>query len=349
MSDGMGVLLLFLTILSVVVAVGEVRRRRCKGRWRGWWQGWYRERSRDAYQALQDGRFDDAAAQLSGILVEFPRDGWSLAMRGVCCLQSDDVDGAIDYYTRAVHCGWSEAGTYIELAYAQLRKSNFDEAIVCATKGLALCPDDPDGRRFRGRAYLEKGLLPEALADLSHALLYAPDDAQSLLLRAGCRYLLGELDSAVADATESIRLRPDSPDAYCYRASALHQTAEYAAALADARHVLESEPTEPSMLNLVAWIGATCPLAEFRNGNEAVALAQRACELTGFRDGHFLDTLAAAHAEVGNFDEAIRIEAEARRVGPAEFHEECDRRTALYRERQSLRDTRPTPTRSPHQ
>ena len=35
-------------------------------------------------------------------------------------------------------------------------------------------------------------------------------------------------------------------------------------------------------------------------------MATRACELSQWRDPEFIDTLAAAYAETGNFDEAVR-------------------------------------------
>ena len=64
-------------------------------------------------------------------------------------------------------------------------------------------------------------------------------------------------------------------------------------------------------LNNLAWLLATCPLETIRNGPEAVALARRACELTGFREPIPLNTLAAALAETGQFTEAVQMCARA--------------------------------------
>jgi protein O-mannosyl-transferase len=58
-------------------------------------------------------------------------------------------------------------------------------------------------------------------------------------------------------------------------------------------------------LNNLAWIMATCPEANLRDGAEAVRLAQQACELTGFRRTLMVGTLAAAYAEAGQFVEAV--------------------------------------------
>lgn len=63
--------------------------------------------------------------------------------------------------------------------------------------------------------------------------------------------------------------------------------------------------------NNLAWLLATHPDESFRDGPSALTLAGQACAKTGRRVPQYLDTLAAAHAEVGQFDQARRIAAEA--------------------------------------
>src|SRR5262249_56662930 len=59
-------------------------------------------------------------------------------------------------------------------------------------------------------------------------------------------------------------------------------------------------------LQNAAWILATHPQAPARNGTEALALAQRALELSGGKDARFWAALDVAYGELGQFDEAIR-------------------------------------------
>src|SRR5207302_804932 len=63
------------------------------------------------------------------------------------------------------------------------------------------------------------------------------------------------------------------------------------------------EPDFTEALDGLAWILATAPSPEFRNGIEAVRMAERACELTGRKDPEKLRTLAAAYGEAGRFQE----------------------------------------------
>jgi Zn-dependent protease with chaperone function len=58
--------------------------------------------------------------------------------------------------------------------------------------------------------------------------------------------------------------------------------------------------------NALAWILATSPRDALRDGARAKQLALAACELSGWKEAYIIDTLAAAHAEAGEFDEAVR-------------------------------------------
>jgi tetratricopeptide (TPR) repeat protein len=80
---------------------------------------------------------------------------------------------------------------------------------------------------------------------------------------------------------------------------------QLAAAVPHYRQAVQLSPNSAIYLNDLAWLLATHPDADIRNGPEAVTLAEKAVELTHGTQAAFLGTLAAAYAEVGRFPEAI--------------------------------------------
>ena len=100
-------------------------------------------------------------------------------------------------------------------------------------------------------------------------------------------------------------------------------------------------PADPDIANDLAWRLATGADGGLRDGQEAVKLAERAQELAGNENPYVLDTLAAAYAEAGRFDEALatgrRAHELARQAGKDGLAERIAARCRLYEQGQSYR------------
>jgi tetratricopeptide (TPR) repeat protein len=99
-------------------------------------------------------------------------------------------------------------------------------------------------------------------------------------------------------------------------------------------------PTHYTANDDLAWFLATCPDEHFRNGNEAVSAAKKACELSQWQSFGCYDTLAVAHAEAGDFDQAVKYEKQALNdslIAPKE-KQEREKRLALFEQRKPFRE-----------
>jgi predicted membrane-bound spermidine synthase/tetratricopeptide (TPR) repeat protein len=112
---------------------------------------------------------------------------------------------------------------------------------------------------------------------------------------------------------ELIALSPDDAVAHAELAAVLHNAKRRGEAVKHYREALRLRPELSfdtrtyTWANNLAWLLATSPEAEIRNGEEAVRWARLACDVAGPNDPEVLDTLAIALAETGQFQEAIKI------------------------------------------
>ena len=82
---------------------------------------------------------------------------------------------------------------------------------------------------------------------------------------------------------------------------ALYREGKFEGAAAHFAEAARLNPRDGNAYNNHAMIMAACPDAKYRDGKKAVEAATRACELTQWKKPDFLDTLAAAYAEAGDF------------------------------------------------
>jgi tetratricopeptide (TPR) repeat protein len=120
------------------------------------------------------------------------------------------------------------------------------------------------------------------------------------------------------------------------------------------RAAMAIDPTQADGYNNLAWILVTHPDPAHRNADEGLKLAQTAVHLaTGVvtertryerqQAASALDTLAAAYAETGQFDEAVRTAGRALdflRGLPTPLVDQIEQRLDLYKQNQPYRDTR---------
>jgi tetratricopeptide (TPR) repeat protein len=126
--------------------------------------------------------------------------------------------------------------------------------------------------------------------------------------------LQGHVDDAIGQFEQALRLDPDYANAHSDLANALMLQGKVEPAIAHCETALRLQPDLADALNNLAWLRATQADPKYRDGKAGVRLAERAAELTGRKNPSMLDTLAAALAEAGEFEEALQTAEEGRKL-----------------------------------
>ena len=231
---------------------------------------------------------------------------------GLLLMRRGDLDGAAEQYEAALRMGTRAEGA-LGLCSVRLQQRRVDEAATLCELGQRLSPTSPGAHRMFAGVLVRQHRLAEATEQYQTALRLAlggagfvSDLASMVNDLAGVLLAQGRVGEAVRVLEEGIARLPE------------------AAAL-------------PVSLS---WIRATSADAAWRDGAQAVRLAERACALTANRDLDALDTLAAAYAEAGRFDDATRVARQALALVQAGSPRAGDvsARLALYEARQPYRE-----------
>jgi serine/threonine-protein kinase len=176
-----------------------------------------------------------------------------------------------------------------------------------------------------------------ALEDCDEVLRRAAEHVGALKLRGMVRRQLGDLAGALQDYSQAIQKNPEDPATYSLRGSVYYQQRQFGRAVQDHMDALKRDPRNAFTFNQLGWIWSTAPDPDIRNGRQARECATRACELSEWQEPGFLDTLAAAYAECGQFEEAVKYQTKARDLAATEAQADYESRLELYKDRRPYR------------
>jgi tetratricopeptide (TPR) repeat protein len=235
--------------------------------------------------------------------------------------------------------------SYARAGYIKLILRDLDGAERAFRRALELNPENANAHYNMATILIEKKRLDEAASHCREALRIDPEAFEAHLNLGRILVDKGELDEGIKHLSEAIRLRPQDPLAEYHLGLAREKQGNEGAAVQHYVRAIENRPElVPAILSL-ASIRATTRYYELRNGENAVELAKKGCELTKYTDPWALDVLAAADAEAGQFSEALRIGSMAIQLARAAGNEQratvVEQRVDLYRQGKPFRRSAP--------
>ncbi|MCP4666739.1 MAG: tetratricopeptide repeat protein [Deltaproteobacteria bacterium] len=282
--------------------------------------------------------------------------------KGLTYLESRDHERAIKAFSKAIEANPQEATAYCNRAVAWFFLGDYAEAMADFNKALEINPHYTEALCNRGFIWTKKGDYGRAIRDYTKAIETDPSFAEAYTSRAVAWFFSGKYTKAIADCNKALKIKPRNAEAYATRGAAWSEKGDYRRAIddytkaveispqnaeafsnrgfvwtkqgnyeraiEDYTRALEINPRYPEALRQMAWTLATCPEEKYRNGSKAVKIAKKAVQFDGGR-GSF-SVLAAAHAEAGNFSEAVA----AQKKGIALFPKNGDaNERSVYEER----------------
>lgn len=242
---------------------------------------------------------------------------------------------AIKHLGEAVRIKPDYALAHNSFGIALLGKGETERAVKHFRKSLQLEPGYAAAHNSLGVTFHRQKKYADALENFHQALASEPNwTATHKNLGLSLQGLAGEV------LGQPFTVQNGYPDHATMHAAIGNGYRDQGAIPEAARHyqwALNLGPDLPPALNNLAWIRATHPDAELRNGAKAVELAERCCKLSNYQIGPTLDTLAAAYAEVGRFDEAIRWQNKAIELAGATDTTELQKQLEFYRAGKPLR------------
>ena len=265
----------------------------------------------------QLGRPDEAVTEYEKALWFKPMQEQTHIFLGIVLGKQKKYAEAVTNYQAALLLNPDSAVTHNNLARIFHTQGKLDEAIEHYTAALKIDSKLALAHNNLGILLLQKDRLADGTLQLREALRLNPTNSETQFNLALALNQQQQWTEAVELFSKTAGTGSADPKAHCEFAKALAHTKKTREAMSEYAAALLIQPDYPDALDGLAWILSTDANAAFRNGTEAVKMAERACVLTERKDAEKLNTLAAAYAEAGRFAEAVSTAQAAKELAVA--------------------------------
>jgi Flp pilus assembly protein TadD len=223
----------------------------------------------------------------------------------------------------------------------RMQVKHWQNSITLFEYALKVTENNAGAETSYGGALAEAGRFDEAELHLSNAVRLNPTAPKAHNHLGNVLLNEGKLNEAIEHFNEALRITPDQAAVYVNLSIAYTKLGKYEQAIQNWTRAVELEPTIADILKNPAWLLATAGNVSAQDADRAIEFARRACELGGYKEAELLDTLAAAYAAAGRFEDAVRTAQQAidaaKAGGREDLAGEIKNRMELYKTGQRYR------------
>ncbi|HJT45834.1 MAG TPA: tetratricopeptide repeat protein [Chthoniobacterales bacterium] len=306
----------------------------------------YLDLTHQARNAYETGDFDRAIALYNRVLImEISPGAASTAVmnRGIAYAAKQDWERAMRDCDEAITLNPRNADAYINRATILAHNHEYEDAIKDLNEALRMQPDQWQAYFNRAADYRDLGHVDLALADLERVIKLNPKFPGAYVDRGAIRFSQGKTNQALADYRKAVELDPRMVVAYEGEIVALLRKNQPSEAARLMNKILQISPDSTEALNSIGWFLATSPDTRARDGKNAIKAAEKACQLSQWKNWAYIDTLAAAFAENGEFDQAVKYQERVMQTIPSQDKDidGAKARLALYKQHKPYRQASP--------
>ncbi|MDR2440853.1 MAG: tetratricopeptide repeat protein [Planctomycetaceae bacterium] len=285
------------------------------------------------------GRFNDVIALLDELRKKYPEEPRILFLRAEFYGQIKDYDNALKDVDAGIRLFHDHPMFLLQKIQILTAKEQYDDALKIIDDFIKENPENIDFKLAKLQIYVAKKQFEDAITVIEEIRTQYPDDDKWVFLKIQVLSDAQKYDEALAILEEIRKKEPDKDNIALIMISIFSSQKKNRKALEILTPLLEKEPENLALLriksqilitlnrhyeavnvletiiekdpndevstNNLSWILSTSPIESIRNGKRSLELAEKAGQLTDYKKAYILSTLAAAYAEIGNFEKAV--------------------------------------------
>ena len=299
-----------------------------------------------AEQLIKVAQYDEALKHIDRVLEKQPTT-LAYTLRAQLWTQQEKYDEAVRDLSEAIKLTPDDLGLVLMRARLNHVAGRYDLAQQDVDRVLEQHAGSQRAIELRSAILAARGLYAEAARDVEQLLKEDPDNVLLQLQLAIYLNAGNQSRRAIEVFSRVLTLDPQNSLALRGRADAYLNVGEHRQAVADYEVVVKLSEADSGVHNNFAWVLATSTEDGIRDGKRALEMGLKACELTEYQQAHILSTLAAAYAESGDFDNAVKWSRKSVELGDPDIQEQLQQELESYRQKKPWREKKEEPVQAP--